>query len=111
MSSTDDARREALEAFWDRHMVPAAEALRARGVSFFPLGADASAETYWNARADGGDYLSALEPGDLEAALRERWAEHPELLALVGPLLELSARMAERPEESGEVSPLIYAMF
>jgi hypothetical protein len=111
MSSTDEPRAR-LEAFFGEHLVPAAASLRARGVEFFPLGADADAPTYWRRRDDAGDYLDAVDPASTAARLREMWAEHPELVALVDPLLELAGALA-RPadEQSPDVSPFIYAMY
>ena len=110
MSSTDDRAR--LEAFFAERLVPAAESLRARGVEFFPLGADAGAPTYWHRRDDATDYLDSVDPAQTAARLKEMWAEHPELSALVDPLLELASALA-RPadEQSPEVSPFIYAMY
>lgn len=110
MSSTDDRAR--LEAFFAERLVPAAESLRARGVEFFPLGPDADAPTYWHRRDDATDYLDSVDPAQTAARLREMWAEHPELAALVDPLLELAGALA-RPadEQSPEVSPFIYAMY
>ncbi len=111
MSSTDDTQAR-LEAFFTGHLVPAAESLRARGVEFFPPGADAEAPTYWRRREDTGDYLDAVDAAATAARLRELWAEHPELVALVEPLLELAGTLA-RPadEQSPELSPFIYAMY
>jgi hypothetical protein len=111
MSSTDESRAR-LEAFFAERLVPAAESLRARGVQFFPLGADAEAPTYWHRRDDAGDYLDSVDPAATAERLRAMWAEHPELVALVDPLLELASTLA-RPadEQSPEVSPFIYAMY
>jgi hypothetical protein len=111
MSSTDDTQAR-LEAFFTERLVPAAQSLRARGVEFFPLCPDADAPTYWHRRDDAGDYLDSVDPAATAARLREMWAEHPELVALVEPLLELAAAVA-RPanEQSAEVSPFIYAMY
>jgi hypothetical protein len=112
MSSTDNESRARLEAFFARHLVPAAESLRARGVQFFPAGAEPDAPTYWRRREDAGDYLDSVDPAATAGRLREMWAEHPELLALVDPLLELASTLV-RPadEQSPEVSPFIYAMY
>ena len=111
MSSTDDPRPR-LEAFFARHLVPAAASLRARGVEFFPLGPDAAAPTYWHRREDATDYLDSVDPAQTAARLKETWAEHPELLALVDPLLELASTLVcPADEQSAEVSPFIYAMY
>ncbi|WP_420129540.1 hypothetical protein [Longimicrobium sp.] len=111
MSSTDDPQAR-LEAFFTGQLVPAAQSLRARGVEFFPLGPDAGAPTYWHRRDDAGDYLDSVDPAATAVRLRELWAEHPELVALVDPLLEMAAALA-RPadEQSPDVSPFIYAMY
>jgi hypothetical protein len=111
MSSTDESRAR-LEAFFAEHLVPAAESPRARGVLFLPRGAAAAAPTYWHRREDAGDYLDSVDPAATAGRLRAMWAEHPELVALVDPLLELASTLA-RPadEQSPEVSPFIYAMY
>ncbi|HET7229095.1 MAG TPA: hypothetical protein VFJ16_03800 [Longimicrobium sp.] len=111
MSWIDDPQAR-LEAFFDGRLVPAARSLRERGVSFFPLAPEARAPTYWRARDDGGDYLDSVEPGEVAGRLREMWAEHPELLALVDPLLELAAELGDQSDEqSAEISPFVYAMY
>jgi hypothetical protein len=107
----DDARAR-LAAFFERELVPAARALRERGVSFFPAGADPAAPTYWRRRDDAGDYLDTLDPEETADRLRVLWADHPELLALVDPLLELARAMEREAGEQGpELSPYVYAMY
>ena len=111
MSSTDDPRPR-LEAFFTSHLAPAAESLRARGVEFFPLAPDAGAPTYWHRRDDETDYIDSGDPVHTAARLKLMWAEHPELLALIDPMLELASTLARPAEEqSAEVSPFIYAMY
>lgn len=105
-------RSSSTEAFWAEHLVPAAEALRVRGESFFT---PADAESTW-APVDDVPDLSTVERDQLAAQLRARWDEHPELLALIEPLLALAdAARAEQADaearDASDVSPYMYVMF
>jgi hypothetical protein len=111
MSSIETDRDALLRAFFHERLVPAAERLREAGVRPFPLEPDPEAETYYRRREDDGDYIESLEPGALAERLKRLWADEPEMLALVDPLLELASRLGERAEEPAEVSPFVYAMF
>jgi hypothetical protein len=99
-------------------LVPLAEAMRKEGKSFFPLGANPQADSYYveperRAMSRADFELSAAE--SLEDFVRELAAlwkaeGHGELAALAPQLLELVVpETAEDDEE--EVSPFIYAMF
>ena len=107
MSSTDERR---VRRFFERHLVSAAEALRARGVRFFPLGPDPDSESWYVDAPDGPDFRT-LESDDLEARLREQWTDHPELAALAGELMELARSLEVGEEDDGEISPFVYVMY
>lgn len=115
MSLTDADRDELLRQFYKEWLLPTAERLREPQVRFFALAPDREdpPSTYFEARRDSATASYVFEPENHSVAswLRARWEEHPELLAMVEPMLELSREMEQREEESGEVSPLIYAMF
>jgi hypothetical protein len=141
MSVTDADRNALLRKFYLEELLPAPERLRQRQVRFFSLAPDREdpPSTYFEARRDSttASYVFELENLPSPSWLRVRWEEHPELLAIVEPLVELSrapprpiARLRkadavkaaseygtedgyveQREEESGEVSPLTYAMF
>ncbi|MFN2399732.1 MAG: hypothetical protein ABR543_14005 [Gemmatimonadaceae bacterium] len=115
MSLTDSERAELLRQFYVEHMLPAAERLRQRQVRFFSLAPDRKdpPSTYYEARRDSTTASYVFELENLPAAswLRVRWQEYPELMAMLEPLVELSRAIEQSEEESGEVSPLIYAMF
>ena len=66
MRSTDAS---AIEVFYERHLLPAAEALRERGVRFFPRGPEPDAESWYEAPPTGPDFRS-LDASEVEAALR-----------------------------------------
>ena len=69
MSSTD----ERLARFFSQRMVPAAESLRARGVSFFPLGAEPEEESWYESVEGASRELSAFEASSAAEALRDLW--------------------------------------
>ncbi|HJU68963.1 MAG TPA: hypothetical protein VJ650_12065 [Gemmatimonadaceae bacterium] len=107
---TDDAQERELREFFQRHIVGAAESLRARDVSFFALRPDPSATSYWNTRPRGEGYVFAIGD-DLATELRELWRDIPELQALADDLAAMTRTLADRREESADVSSFIYAMF
>lgn len=109
MSSTDERR---LERFYRTRLVPAAEALRARGVSLFPLGPDDASES-WYVGPPREPKFATLEVEACEDALRELWQENdrPELAALAEELMEIARRLEVRDEDSADVSPFVYVMY
>lgn len=109
MSSTDALR---LQRFFRKRLVPAAEKLRARGVSFFPLGPESEAET-WYEGPPREPKFTTLAVDECEAALRELWQQKdlPELAALAGELMNLAKHLEVQEEESADVSPFVYVMY
>ena len=107
---TDDTRDAELRRFFRERVVPAAEALRGRGVAFFALEPDRSTTSYWNTRPAGEGYVFDVGD-DLAGELHEMWREHPELQALASDLAAMARTMAERGEVPADVSAFIYAMF
>jgi hypothetical protein len=101
------------EHFWQTHLVPAAEALRAQEVRFFT---PADAGSTWVPLADDTPDLFTVERATLPADLRARWADHAALLALIEPLVALAdavtAQQAEAEQrDAADVSPYMYVMF
>ncbi len=119
MSSIDGRPDHAeLRELFERHLLPIAEAMRAQGRSFFPLGPDPELTTYLEDRRRPG--TSAFEPcrwddaAGLEAALRRVWGPStaPELRELAAKMAELAQRLRATDEGgSGDVSELVYVMF
>ncbi|MEO2003489.1 MAG: hypothetical protein ABGY41_05275 [Candidatus Poribacteria bacterium] len=109
MSSTDDLR---LRRFFRKHLLPAAAKLRARGVSFFPLGPEPEAETWYEGPPTEPKFTS-LNVDECEAALRELWQnqDRPELAELAGELMKLAEHLEIHEEESADVSPFVYVMY
>jgi hypothetical protein len=107
---TNDERETALRAFFHERLVPAAEALRERRVSFFPLEPDRAAGSYWNVRPSAQGYIFAVGD-DLAGEMHEMWRDLPELQALADDLASMTRTLAERRQESADVSSFIYAMF
>lgn len=107
---TDDRRERELQRFFRERIVPAAEALRARGVSYFALEPDRSAASYWHTRSKGEGYVFAIGD-DIAGELHEMWRESQELQMLADDLAAMTRTMAESREESADVSSFIYAMF
>ena len=105
-----DPRERELGQFFRERIVPAAQTLRERGVSFFALEPDRAATSYWKSRPQGEAYVFAIGD-DIGGELHELWREHPELHALAGDLATMTRTLAERREESADVSSFIYAMF
>jgi hypothetical protein len=108
MSSTDD---RLLRRFWTARVVPAAEALRRRGVRFFPLGPE-PAETWYEGPPAAPDFRRP-EEGALGAELAFRWNAEgfPELAALAAPLEELAGQLEIGEEPTPDISPFVYVMY
>jgi len=115
MSSTRNPDPDArIDAFFRERLVPAAEALRARGASFFALRPEDRADSFYEPCVHASESeLQELEADQIAAALVERWTRQglPELAGLVEPMMTLAREVGPREDESGEVSPFIYVMF
>ena len=109
MSSTDELR---LRRFFRKRLLGAAEKLRARGVSFFPLGPEPEAETWYHGPPAEPKFTS-LNVEECEAALRELWQgqDLPELADLAGEMMNLAQHLEVQEEESADVSPFVYVMY
>ncbi len=118
MSSTKDKELLAAE-FFDEFLAPLAARERDAAKSFFPLGADPWAESYYVEPARGVmeapdfELRAAQSLADFVKELAALWADegHEELAALAPRLLELAEEMAEREEQAEDVSPFMYVMF
>jgi hypothetical protein len=114
MALSDGEKEALLQAFFKERLSPLAELARARQISFFPLGPDKAAASYYEDRNDDGNYVFEIDATDLEGELRKMWSDDklPELAELAEGLVELAAILhKEEAETEGEVSPFIYAMF
>ena len=107
---TDSGRERELRQFFQERIVPVAEALRERGTTFFALAPDRTTTSYWNTRPRGEGYIFTVGD-DLAGELHGMWRDHPELQALADNLASMTRSLAERREESADVSSFIYAMF
>lgn len=109
MNSIDDFR---LRRFFRKRLVPVAEKLRARGFSFFPLGPEPEAETWYEGPPTEPKFTS-LNVDECEAALRELWRSQdlPELAELADELMKLAEHLEIHEEESADVSPFVYVMY
>ena len=107
---TDDTRERDLRRFFHERIVPAAEALREREVRLFPLEPDRAQSSYWAVRPRGEGYIFQIGE-DVGSELHEMWRDYPELQALASDIAVMTRTMAERREESADVSSFIYAMF
>lgn len=110
MSSTDGRRDEIALRFFRERFLPAAAQLRARQAPLLAGGPDKTAVTYYGTRRPDEDYVFDLK-APLTDVLRAQWKEYPELAGLVDELVQLAHDLRQREEETGEVSPFIYAMF
>ena len=113
MSSTDkDTRDEArVRRVFHEQLVPAARALRERGIELLTTGPD-DEETWWCSPGSTPDFVT-LEAEGLEGALRELWSEDelPELHAVAGLMAELARSLEVRDQEDDSVSDLVYVMY
>jgi hypothetical protein len=107
---TDDTRDRALHEFFRERIVPTAEKLRQRGVSFFEQEPDRGRKSYWNTRPRGEGYIFAIGD-DLAGELHSLWREYPELQALADDLASMASTVADGRPDSADVSSFIYAMF
>jgi hypothetical protein len=85
-------------------------ALRESGIEFFVLAPDRTQRSYWQPRQHGEGYIFQIG-ADLAGEMHAMWREHPDLEALASDLAEMVVGLAERREQSADVSPFIYAMF
>jgi hypothetical protein len=109
MNSTDNAR---LRRFFRKRLLPAAKKLQSRGVSFFELGPDDRAESWYEGPPSEPKFTS-LNLDECEAALRNLWQEQelPELAELATELMQLAQRLEVQKEESSDVSSFVYVMY
>lgn len=90
-----------------------------RRTRFFPLGAEADAESYWQVRdrktfaPEDFDALGSSTAEELGDRLIELWqdAEFPELESIVRELTRLSESLRINEEQQDEVSAFIYVMY
>lgn len=106
--------------FFDEVIGPIAQRERAAGKSFFPLGFDPEAETYFSTpvrkvmKREDFELRAADSLEKFVAELCALWTQegNEELAAMAPRLLELARQMASRPQpEAEELSPFMYAMF
>jgi hypothetical protein len=116
MSSTNpkggsSVDRDRLRRFYLEKLVPAAEQLRKRGVTMFPLGADDAPSWY----ADPPTYpeLIEIDPASFGEDLKRLWQSKdlPELSDLAVALGGLAGELEVVAEQSEDVSPFVYVMF
>lgn len=107
-------------AFFDEMIKPLAERARAEGKSFFPLGPDPQAPTYFVEpqrkvmRPDDFELRAAESPEQFVEELAALWMYegNGELAAMVPRLAELASAMAAQEQPDAEdLPPFIYAMF
>jgi len=103
----------ALARFHTERILPAADAVRGRGVELLAPGRDPQAATYWVPRAAGAELVVRLDQARLADELARLWESRGlgELAALSEPLMELSDALAERVEDPADVSPFIYTIY
>ena len=106
--------------FFDEVIKPLAERARAEGKSFFPLGPDPEASTYFmeaprrSMRPEDFELRAAESPEQFVAELASLWTHegNDELAAMAPRLAELASAMAAQEQpEAEDLSPFIYAMF
>ena len=110
MSSTDETK---IRDFYREHLVPAADRLRERGVSFFALGPDPDEVTWYVPGPADEPEFTEVEDDTCEEQLREAWRAEglAELEALARPLMQLARELELDEEQSAELSPFVYVMY
>lgn len=107
MNSTNGERTR---RFFFEELMPAASELKAQGETFYPVGPEESAETYFVRREK-----TAVGPEDFVISEEDlRRACHPGTPGaekLTAGLTELRETLYQREEQDHEVSPFIYIMF
>jgi hypothetical protein len=111
--SLTDAQYRSLRSVYRERLIPAAERLRAEGVSFYAAGPDGDAMSYYVPRVDDGDYVTSFDSASLAQELRRTWSadELGPLAELAEPLATLAEELRASSEQADDVSPFIYAMF
>ena len=110
MSWIEDRR---LERFFRRLLVPAATALRERGVRFFPSGPEAEQESWYSEVPADEPEFGEIDAEQIGEILSAHWQEQglPELAELGVPLQRLARQLKGSEEESADVSPFVYVMY
>ena len=104
-------------AVFDAHVVPAAEARRRRGAPGVPLGPDPTAPSYFVTRERRSltradfEWPAVSSAAELRDRLSALWADDPELLALIEPLLSLVRIPKAQAAQGGDVPDHIYPMY
>jgi hypothetical protein len=120
MSSTERAADIRSREAFVKVLVPLAEALRAKGKTFFALRPEPGATSYFAPAArpvmTAADFeLAALEsPARFVAELARLWKEegNPELATLAAELEAIAKELDAEPRtESDSVAPFVYTMF
>jgi hypothetical protein len=112
-------RSQSVKKFFFGELMPLAAELRARGETFFPLGADPGARTYFTTRdkttmtARDFEVAGCDAPESFERALIALWNAqgHPALTSLTPTLSRLATSLYQIDEQDEDVSPFIYVMF
>lgn len=107
MSSTDGPQ---LRRFFRKKLVPTAARLQERGVRFFPLDADAEAESWYEPGPAGEPEFTTGEPEDCARELRELWLGQG-LPELAPDLMKLADRIKTDHNEESELPPELYVMY
>jgi hypothetical protein len=112
MPLTDEQKKARVDAFFREKLLPAAEQLRGRGITFFPLAFE-DGPTWYVPYAPTAPELDQFQIQECESRLRQLWEADSltELTRLAGPLIELAKELEAKPDEKGEVSEFIYEMF
>ena len=116
---TDDKRQREITRFFDDQLLPLAQQLKAQGVSLLDPGPQPGAASYYLVRQQRSMSPADFESGSLTspasalADLQSVWSAasgHP-LAPLVPAMARLAGELRQGPEQSGDVSTFIYAMY
>ena len=112
MSLTDTEKEKLLLSYFNESLLPVFEKMSERGIEFFPMFSDESAESYYQER-DDGDYVHEINFKEANSELKDilKTDNLPELEKLAESLISLAEILQEQEETQDEVSPFVYAMF
>lgn len=113
MNLTEQEKEELLLSYFNEKLLPISEKMREKEIELFPMSFDETAESYFQDRADDGNYVHEINFKETSSELEKilETENLPELAKLAESLVALAETLQEQEETNEEVSPFVYAMF
>jgi hypothetical protein len=107
-----DKLQDRLVKFFERVLLPAAEAARKSGRELVPHSERTSESYYIDRSTESHEYVSTVDLRRTAEFLGQKWSNIPELLPMADAIQEIILSTSlPNEEKSGDVSPFIYEMF